>query len=271
MSIRACALPFTVLAATLVAAEGVAQTSQTIRVQDVRALTTSAVQAADSLFGALDPSAAMERLEVRLEVAEDDFEARWRAAQYSLTLAILADDEDTRVAWLQRGNYHADRALRQEPDHPESLTWAAALKGRLAMEVGGNAEKARRGQEVWDLGHRLLAVDPDNAFGHDILGKLNQEVRKLGSIARFFARTFMGNDPIRNSTWESSEAHLKAAIESDPDVVLFHLDLGDTYFHQKKWDEARAIYEAGLRLSDRFPPDPKFKDEIRRQLAEIDR
>ena len=151
----------------------------------------------------------------------------------------------------------------------ETLIWSAAIKGRLAIETGGPRAKSRLGQDAWDLVHRALAIDPNNPFAHDILGKLNQEVRKLGRVERFLARTFLGNDLIRLSTWEGSERHLKIARERDPAVVLFFLDLGETYLSQDKIELARETFEAGLKLPNRFPPDARFKERMQQILEQM--
>jgi len=233
----------------------------------VEALARSAVEEADSLFDALDARAALDRLRIRLEVAPDDFEARWRAARAALAFAVMTSRGAERANLLREGEAHADHALAVRPDHIESLNWSAALKGRRALEGGGPREKSRLGQEAWELAHRVLTIDPNDAFAHDILGKLSQEVSKLGGFKRFLARTFLGSDLLRLGTWEGAERHLRAAIDSDPRVVLFFLDLGDTYLRQDKLELARGAFEAGLELPDRFPPDARFKRTIRRRLA----
>lgn len=235
----------------------------------VEALVRSTVETADSLFDALDAQSALDRLRIRLEGAPNDFEARWRAARAALALAVMTRRGPDRVTLLREGEAHGEHALSARPNHKEALIWSAALKGRLGIETGGPREKSRLGQEVWDFTHRVLMVDPDNAFAHDVLGKLNQEVRKLSGFKRLVARTFVGNDAIRLSTWQDAERHLQAAIESDGKVVLFFLDLGETYLHQDKFELARETFEAGLKLPDRFPPDARFKRSIRRRLAEL--
>lgn len=247
-------------------------TPPTIRVADsLTPLESSALAEADSLFDAMDPEGALQRLESRLAVAPGDAEARWRAARAALVLGVMAHGRRARVAWLTVAEAHGDSVLAGHPNDVDALTWAAAAKGRLAISTGGAFDRARMAQEVWDLTARILELDPDNAFGHDIRGKLNQEVQKLGRVARFLARTFVGNAPLKESTWDQAEYHLGAAIAADPDVVLFHLDLAETYLLQGKRELARAEFELALALPDRYPPDPKFKETIRAHLAELAR
>lgn len=238
----------------------------------VEALVPDAIQVADSLFfQALDARAALDRLHLRLDVAPRDFEARWRAARAALALGIATEARKERRSWYELGERHGQQALEERPDDIEALTWTAAVKGRLAIEFGGARSKSRRGQEIWNLTHAILDMQPDHAWAHDILGKLNQEVEKLGTVQRFMGRLVMSSDPLSKSSWEQSEEHLKAAIESDPDVVLFYLDLGDTYRLQDKDEDARRVYERGLNVPIRYPPDPIFKRRIGERLAELGR
>ena len=230
----------------------------------------AALPSADSLFWAMDPAGALSLLESHLASAPDDLEARWRAARAALVVAVMTPDRRARVAWLREAETHGERALETHPDHLEALTWTAAAKGRLAISTGSPAARAGHAKAVWDLTARLLAVEPEHALGNDIRGKLNQEVRKMRGVTRFLARTFAGNnEALRESSWERAEEHLQKAIANDPTVVLFYLDLGETYQLQGKDELARATYETGLALPDLYPPDPVFKASMRKRLEQL--
>ncbi len=240
------------------------------RARSVEPLVVETSTAADSLFFAMDPRAAYTRLAARIEVAPDDYEVRWRASRAALVLGVMADDRGVKGDWLRIAEHQASEALRVRPGDVEAMAWLAAAKGRLATDIVGVRDQVRLGQEVWELTKRVLAGDPAHPLGNDVLGKLHQEVSKLSGFERFVARTFMGGgDPLRHSSWENSELYLQRAIQADPTVVLFFLDLGDTYRMQGKSQQARRAYERGLRVPDLYPPDPKFKDQIRRGLAEL--
>ena len=238
----------------------------------VAPLIPSTIVTADSLFFAMDPVAALGRLEVRLEVAPTDYEARWRAARAALALGVMTDARDMKSAYLRRSSFHAEAAVGLRPSDPDAISWLAAAKGRIAIDISGVRDQVRLGQQVWELTQQLLKLDPQHPLGNDVLGKLNQEVRKLSGFQRFVARTFMsGGAPMKGSSWEGAEEHLQRAIAADPTVVLFHLDLGETYQLQGKTDLARAAFEAGLKVPDLYPTDPKFKEAIVRRLEALGR
>ena len=268
--LRPWALPALCLA--LNATTGWAQAPAQATVGTVAPLVPETVVAADSLFFAMDPLSAFRRLEVRVEVAPDDYEARWRAARAALVLGVMADAGELKAGWLRVGAYHAEEALALRPNDVEAMAWLAAVNGRLAIDVVGVRDQVRLGLEVWELTERILAIEPNHPLGNDVLGKLNQEVRKLSGFERFIARTFMrGGDPMKLSSWDNAEEYLRRAIAADATVVLFYLDLGDTYRLQGKLDAAKSTYEAGLALPDLYPPDAKFKREIQRQLEQLSR
>ena len=267
--------PFALLILLCTAAPAVAQVPGQLpgpTPREVQALVRSPVEVADSLFlDEWEPGAALELLEVYLQGRPNDAEAHWRATRAALVLALSQTEREERRRLLRLGEALGDSAVAVAPDNIDVLSWAAAAKGRLTIEIGGRRSKVRRGQEVWDMAHRVLEMDPDHPFAHDILGKLNQEVRKLGSFKRFMARLLMDSDLLEQSTWESSEEHLRAAVAADPTVLLFYLDLGETYLLQGKEEEARRTFEAGLEVPDLYPIDPGFRIRIRQHLTELNR
>ena len=266
-------LRVSVFVAALILAPGTTAASAqapALSVGPVARLVSPTLAVADSLFFAMEPDSALLRLEVRLEVAPDDFEARWQAARAALVLGTIREGGDeSKGQMLRRATYHAEYALALRPDDPEALSWAAATKGRLAIDDSGVRAQAQLAHEVWELSNRLLAIDPNHPLGNDVIGKLHQEITKLSGFERFLARTILGGGAaLKEASWERSEEHLLRAIEADPTVVLFYLDLGETYLAQGKVELAIPVLEAGLALPDMYPPDPKFKRTLRRRLRE---
>lgn len=235
---------------------------------EVRVLTRSTTEAADSLFDAFAPGLALELLEGHLQGRPDDAEARWRAARAGLVAGILAADPDRKAALIARAAEHGEAAVALRPDGLDELYWAAAAAGREALRHGPRTS-TRLVQRVWDLTRHLLALAPDHPGGHNILGKLNHEVMALSGFERFVGRLLFRIDPLREASWEDALQHHEAAVAADPGVVLFRMDLGATYEALGRDVEARAQYEAALALPPAFPVDPRFQDDIRRRLAAL--
>jgi len=243
-----------------------------LTVPAVRPLVPTAVATADSLFFSMEPLASFRRLEARVDIAPNDYEARWRAARAALVLGVIEEDRERTDRWLRIAVQHASEALALRPDNVDAIAWLAAAKGRLAQDIAGVREQVRLAKEVWALTQEALAIDGNHALANSVFGKLNQEVRSLSGFERFIARTFMGGgDPMKYSSWEDAEEHILRALENEPGTVLFYKDLGDTYRLQDKLDLARTAYQEGLAAPDRYPSDPMWKEQMIDRIKQLGR
>lgn len=222
----------------------------------------------DQLFFGGRPSEAFQRLELRIERDSTDVEARWRAARAALNLGIIEDREEVEEQWFVVAGDHGEAAAALRSDDPEVLYWAAASLGREALQHGPRTS-TRLVQQVWDLTHRVLELDPDHAGAHNILGKLNQEVMSLSGFERFVGRLLFSIDPLKEANWDAALEHHARAVEADPETILFRRDYGETLAALDRHDEARAMWQAALVLPSVYPVDDRFKDDIRRMLAEL--
>lgn len=235
-----------------------------------RALVPTALEVADSLANASDLEGAYAVLSVRLDVVPDDVEALILALQTAMALGIMGGDAPTRLRWLRIAEAQGRALLPLKPHDPEVLAWAAASRGRLAMAEDGARTVVRLAQEVWALTDTLLAMAPDHPLGNHVRGKLHQEAMRLSRFKRFFARVFFGFDAAGMASWDGAETHLERAVAQDPGMILFFMDLGDTYRYQGKTEAAAATYRAGLALPDRLPVDEHLKGLLRRRLQRLE-
>jgi len=231
--------------------------------------TATAVQIADSLLSAGDVEGSYAALEAQLDRDPDDFEARWRATRAALGLGIAGATHQERQTRLREADAHGRELLRVRPDDPEALAWAAAAEGRRALGEDDPRTIVELAQEAWDLTGRLLATHPDHALGNHVRGKLHQEVARLPAWKRIIARVFVHANLLGEAKWALAEEHLLRAVTQDPGMVLFYLDLGETYRYQGKTTAALAVYRRGLVVPNRFPIDSRFKDTMERRIATL--
>jgi len=71
------------------------------------------------------------------------------------------------------------------------------------------------------------------------------------------------------TSWEEAEARGRTAVEQAPGMLLFHLDLAETYRYQEKWEAAEAAYREGLARPDSLPVDVEFRRIMEERLAEV--
>lgn len=236
---------------------------------ELRAQVRASVLVADSLVAAGALEEAYEVLQARLDVAPDDFAARLLAVKAALALGIMGNRAPLRLHWLRVAAGEGRLLLDLRPEDPEAMAWAAAALGRVALAEDGMRTVVRLAEEVWALTGRLLEVAPDHALGNHVRGKMNQEAMRLSAVKRFMGRLLLGFDLPAQASWAQAEAHLTKAVALDPGMVLFYLDLGDTYRFQGKDAEAAAVYERALTLPDRLPVDAHLKGILRRRLQRL--
>lgn len=234
--------------------------------EELTAQVRPSILVADSLVAAGALMEAYELLQARLDVAPDDFAARLLAVKAGLALGILGSNAPLRLHWLRAAEREGRLLLELRPEDPEAMAWAAASLGRVALAEDGARTVVRLAEEVWALTSRLLDVDPDHPLGNHIRGKMNQEAMRLSAVKRFLARLLLGFDLPGQASWAQAEAHLTKAVALDPGMVLFYLDLGDTYRFQGKDTEAAATYQRGLAVPDSLPVDAHLKGVLRTRL-----
>ena len=223
---------------------------------------------ADSRFDAGLVARSLALLEADLAVAPNDFDARWRAARAAWSLGILASGTEVENAWYRRAIAHADRALSAHPDAVESLRWAVASKGSLAVQTGAR-EAGRLAAEVRGLAERLLELRPADASAHYALAKLEYELLALSPARRVLARMLFSGDRLDEASWPHALELARRAVELDPGSPLFRLGLADILWHMGRRDEAGAQFEAARDLPLRTPVDRDFRARARLQLRRI--
>ena len=224
----------------------------------------------DSLHTSFDPRASLEAAEALATADSGDVGAAWRAARAAVALGMLAEEEAQQNAWYLRGEVHAARAVAADSLSLDALFWFTAAKGQLAVQASVR-DAARLGQEVWRLAHRMLAIDPDHAGTHNVLGRLQYEVMTLSRIERFLARMILGsNEALRSSSWEGAERHQLRAVALDPEQILYRYDLARIHMRRGRPREAEAELGTALALPARTPPDFRIHTDARRQLARLE-
>jgi tetratricopeptide (TPR) repeat protein len=213
----------------------------------------------DSVYFAGDAGGALALLETRLASAPDDYESSWKATRAAVSAGLLAKTGDEQRSYYRRGVEHGTNATRLRPDGVDGLYWLAACEGRLSFLLAPGGA-ARAGQDVYDLSSRVLALDSLHAGANDALGKLYARLMELSAVQRFVARAFLRKETIRQASWANAERYLARAIELDPMWMTPHVDLGEVYLYQGRFDAAATELQRGLDLPVRHPGERDYRD-----------
>lgn len=210
-----------------------------------------------------EPERALAALERLLEGDPDRYEALWRASWTSLSLGLMEDTREGRIRRFEEGASYGRRAEELRPHSPVARYWHVANLGLRALEVPSLREMARRGEEVFRRARSLIADDSLHAGAHNVMGRTQFEVMKVSGITRFFGGLFIGGELLDGSSWEGARFHLERAVELDPDLVYYRVDLARLHAHRERSSLARRHACRALALPTVYPPDPKLKAEAR--------
>lgn len=183
---------------------------------------------------------------------------------------LLAESTEDRSHHFEDAEEHARGALELDPRDLEARYYLAAAVG-LRAEHAGLKDQIRLGREAYDEARAVLAVDPDHAGAHHIIGRLNAEIMRMGGMARFVVGRLLGSDLVRQASWEAAEAHLRAAVEAEPDRALHRVALARVYRDTHRPELAREQLDLVFGRVDADPLRPLAEDEARVLLASIDR
>lgn len=227
------------------------------------------LEEADRLYDAREPAPALTLLEEPLASRAEDFELLWRAARAAFALGVQEQISVVRDDFYRRAIDYAGQAAALEPERTEGHYWLAASYGRKALH-SGVGEKADLAGGIWEEANRVLELNPDHAGGHHVLGKLHFEIADMSGFTRFMARSFMGNSALDGASWEDARYHLERAVELDPAMMVYRLDLARLYKKRDLKEESRAQILALLDLPARSPFDEEMVREARELLDDLD-
>lgn len=208
-------------------------------------------------------------LELLLELAvrhpDDAFVQQKIARQYS-DLIVDQTDAAQQRAYARQARDHAERAVTLAPDDPVNVLSLAIARGKLAI-VSDTRTKIALSRRIKADAERALALDPDYAWAHHILGRWHLEVARLGSVSRFVVGLVYGGLP--DASVAEAVRHLERAVALEPNELNHHLELGFAYAAAGRKAEARRQFQFGLNLPNREKHDQLAKDRARAALAAL--
>jgi len=225
------------------------------------------VAESDLLYFAGEPLLAYESLAVHLNAHPADFDALWRMARACVVVGFAGGSSQGPNHYYDLALHYARRAVEVRPEDIEGIYWRGVAAGRRALNagIGHSVELALI---TYADAHTVLEADSLHAGAHNMLGKLNYEVMILSWIERWLVRTFMGNEAIKDTSWEKAERHLARAAELSPDFVLYQFDLGTLYEKRGRDEEAAGPLARARDLPVVHPIDPELQ---KRAVALLDR
>lgn len=192
----------------------------------------------------------------RLRANPKNFEAAWKLARVNYWLGTHAPQKE-RKAYLEAGITAGHAAVAVEPNRPEGHFWIAANMGALAESFGLRQGLKYRG-EIRDELMIVLKLDP--GF-------------QRGSADRALGRWYFKVPGLFGGSNEKSEAHLRRALEYNPQSTVTWFFLAETLLDMGRKDEAREALQRVLDApvsEDWGPEDREWKKKASELLASLE-
>ena len=216
------------------------------------------------------PDLALAIWEASLAAEPGRYEVLWRAARESVVLGMLQEEEERQNEWFLRGEGFARVAIREDSTGVEGRYWLLAAMGRRALQ-SGIVTTARLAREIHAGAARLLEEVPHHPGAHHVMGVLNSEVMKLPAVTRFLGKRVLGGgSDLYETSWEEAERHLSRAVELDPGMLLYRMDLALMYIRRKQVQEAQETLRSLIESPSREVVDPHLRSRARALLQELD-
>lgn len=204
-------------------------------------------------------------LAVERATPNDAFVLQKIARQFS-DLVVDQPTAEAKKNYARTALGYAQRAVTLQPDNAVNVLSLAICHGKLAVH-SGTGDKVRYSRLIKDDAERALALDPNYAWAHHVLGRWHYEIAELGTTARVFVRLFYGGLPDA-STARGIEL-LERAVALEPDELNHHLELGFAYAAAGRAADARASWERGLAIPSRARHDDSSKLRAREALQRL--
>lgn len=225
------------------------------------------VREAQAAEARLDPARALELLLQADRAQPNDALILQKIARQYSDLVVDQPDVEAKKRYALTALDYARRAVALNPADPVNVLSLAICHGKLAV-YSGTQDKIRYSRLVKEEAERALALDPNYAWAHHVLGRWHYEVAGLGATSRFFVRLFYGGLPAASA--DEAVRQLTRATELEPGELNHWLELGFALRAAGRTEAARAAWIHGLAMPDRSKHDPAAKQRARAALAASD-
>ncbi len=211
----------------------------------------------------LDPAGALDLLLAADRLQPDNAAILQRISRQYSDLVIDASDDTEKKRLEARSLDYAQRAVALAPNDAVNVLSLAIAYGKLGLlsDVRTRIDYSRR---THDLATQALALAPNYAYAHHVLGHWHYAVAALGPGQRFVVRVVYGGLPPASTA--EAVRHLRRATELEPGVAAHFAELGFALQADGQAAAARTAWEHALTLPVRDKYDQDCLARVRTRL-----
>ena len=221
-----------------------------------------AAETRDDSAGALDYFLAAEKNDPQNAQLQNHI-----ARRYS-DLCDLQGKTAQKKEYAQKALTHAERAVQLDPKNAEYVLWVGISYGKMARVVDART-KIEYSRVIRQKAEEAIALDPNYAQAHYVLGSWHYEIAKLSGASRFFAGLIYSKLPDGSNAVAIQE--LKRATDLEPTNPAHWTKLGLALSEGGQPKEARKAWEKSIELPGRSRFDREAQAEAKAALAQAEK
>lgn len=164
----------------------------------------------------------------------------WRLARSYYEMAEESEDQSVRQSYIKTGLELCQESVKADPNNFASHKWLGIL---ISAQAVGTKEKIGNAYIIRDEFLKAIELNPRDATSLHCMGNWCFSVLQVSWLERKAASLLFAEPP--NSTYEECLKYLKASAEI-ADTIFNATLIGDCYYHQKNFSEAKQWYEKAL-------------------------
>mmetsp|Transcript_28817 Transcript_28817/g.33272 ORF Transcript_28817/g.33272 Transcript_28817/m.33272 type:complete len:230 (-) Transcript_28817:63-752(-) len=168
----------------------------------------------------------------------------WRAGRICYDLAGESTDKGHREELIRKGFDFVKKSVDEDPNNFASQKWVGILYGSLG-EFIPTKEKIANAFTIRDHFLKAIELNPNDATTQHCMGKWCWSILQIGWVERQAASLLFGTPP--TSTYDECRGFLLASDNIEP-TIHNCLALGDLYYQEKNYAEAKKWFEKALTL-----------------------
>ena len=178
-------------------------------------------------------------LQAAYDSGNKDPEVLWRLGRVHYLLGQEFTDKAERKPHCEKGFELTKAALDAAPENWAVHKWHGILLSSMGQFQSTN-EKIAQSYNIRDHWKKAIELNPTDATTYHCLGAWCWAILQISWLERQAASLLFGTPP--TSSYEEAEKYLLKSHELDPKQTANTLLLGDLYYQQKKWEEAKKWY-----------------------------
>jgi tetratricopeptide (TPR) repeat protein len=188
-------------------------------------------------------------LQIYLSVLKDDpshYEALWNTSLLYTRKGRRQPTYEAQSQFYRIAREFAQLTMDKHPEKPRSHYVYGVSSLGLADDMPNSSERIQLIRDVKEHGDKALNMDPEYAPAWHLMGVWHSNMANIGRGQRLGARILYGSLP--DGSNEKAELYLRKAVELDPAVIMFRLDLAQHYHENNQGKKAIPVLESILEM-----------------------